>query len=346
MKLYFKSFLVVLVGSVVIFACKPKATYQPDTDPIFKNDAALKEMTEAITKNPEDASLFFARGVALRKMKLDSLALKDLRHATDLDTTKAEYLSYIGDYLFESNDFQNSITWFEKAIAKNPKDPKTHLKIAKLFYYLKEYKKAEEQINMVQRQNVYDPETYFLEGMILKELKDTVHAISRFQTAIEQNPDYKDAIIQLGLLYAAKKDTLAIKYLEKAYKTDSNDVTTIYAKGVYFQQHEDYTKAIEEYKRCILKNSHYINAYFNLGWIYMQQDSMEKSYRQYDIVTKLEPDNPTAYFNRGLCSEILKKPKEAVIDYRRALLLDHNYQSPKKALDRLKVDYKDILNSK
>ena len=69
----------------------------------------------------------------------------------------------------------------------------------------------------------------------------------------------------------------------------------------------------------------------------MQQDSVEKSFHFYDLAVSIQPDNPTAYYDRGVCNEMMKKVKEAVIDYRRAAILDTSYQSPRDALKRLGI---------
>ena len=334
MKSTMMKYLPIIFGLLLFISCKNKNA-SDKYNPVFDSDPHLKAVTEAIKSNPNDASLYFSRGKMLVKLKQDTLALNDYKKAAELDSNRAEYFSAVGDLLFENKDINGSAIWLQKAISKDPKEPKAHLKIAKLFLYIQEYKKALEQINLVQRQNIYDPETYFLEGMIYKEMKDTARAISSFQTALEQTPDYQPAVVQLGLLYSARKDPLAIKYLDKAYNIDSTDVFPIFARGVFYQDNKDYENAKLQYKKCIIKNTHYIDAYFNLASIYMEEDSVEKAFRQYDIVTKLQPDNPTAYFNRGICNEIQKRLKEAVVDYRRALLLDTGYKSPKAALKRL-----------
>ena len=306
-----------------------------DTDPVFTENPRLKSITEQINSSPKDASLYFERGGVLHKLKLDTLAIKDFKRAASLDTTQAKYYSAVGDVLFEHKDLNGSIEWIQKAIAKDPTDQKAHLKIAKLFLYMKNYQQAFAEINIVMRKNVYDPEAYFLKGMIYKDMKDTAKAISSFQTAKQVAPDYRDAYIQLGLLGSAQKDPLAIKYLDDAYNMDSTDVFPLYAKAMYYQNVKDYVLAKEMYRKCILRNTHYVDAYFNLGYIYMQQDSVEKSFRQYDIVTKIDPLNAPAYFNRGVCNEMMNKPKDAVADYRQARSLDTAYKSPREALKRM-----------
>ena len=90
------------------------------------------------------------------------------------------------------------------------------------------------------------------------------------------------------------------------------------------------------YKECIIRNNHYTDAYFNMGSIYLQQDSIAKAYRQYDLAIKTDPTNPTAYYNRGVCSELMDSVKNAIEDYKQAIALDTSYQSPREALKKIK----------
>jgi tetratricopeptide (TPR) repeat protein len=325
-------------GILLAISCKNHTDNKTaDTNPILTSNPRLKGITEQIKKDPKDASLYFQRGEILHKMEIDSLAIKDYKTAASLDTNRAEYYSAVGDLLFENKDLTTSVQWLQKAIAKNPTDVKAHLKIAKLFLYLRQYANGFAELNIVLRKNAYNPEAYFLKGMLYKDMKDTAKAISSFQTAETVAPDFREAVIQLGLLFSAKKDPIALQYFDKALKMDSTDVFPIFAKGVYYQDSKDYIAAKAEYRKCIIKNNHYTDAYFNLGYIYMQEDSIQKAYKQYDIATKIDPTNPSAYFNRGICSELMDSIKKAVIDYKQALALDTAYKSPKEALKRLGV---------
>ena len=329
-----------LAGILLFIGCgNPKGgTDLGNDNPVFQKDSLLRDITMKIAGNPKDATLFYKRGSYLHKIQYDSLALKDFKMASSLDTNNASYYSAIGDLLFENHDLAGSVTWIQKAISKNPSDKKAHLKIAKLFLYIRDYAKAFAEINNnVLRVDVHNPEAYFLKGMIYKDLRDTDKAISSFQTAIQESADYRDAVVQLGLLYSAKKDPLTPDYLDKAYMMDSSDVMPIFAKGVYYQELKDTVRAKEEYKKCILKNHHYANAYFNMGYLLLQQDSVLKAWRQFDLVVKNDPRNPTGYYNRGVCSEIMDSVKSAISDYKIAASMDTAYKSPKNALKRLKV---------
>jgi tetratricopeptide (TPR) repeat protein len=339
MKSAWLKYLPLLVGILLFTGCNSNGPVADtaDSDPIFKQDPTLKSITEEINKTPNDAVLYFQRGRSLQKLKFDSLALKDYKKAVTLDSSKAEYYSAVGDLLFENKDLSGSIEWIQKAINLKPDDRKAHLKIAKLFLYLQDYPRAFSEINIVLRKNVYDPEAYFLKGMIYKDTHDTAKAISNFQTAVQVAPDYREAIVQLGVLLSSKRDTLAMRYFDNAYAMDTTDVFPIFARGTFFQEMGDATRAKAEYRRCIIKNRNYTNAYFNMGYLLMQEDSVAKAWRQYDMVVKNSPGNPAAYFNRGLCSEMMDSLNNAIDDYRTANKLDSNFDKPKLALKRLKV---------
>ncbi|WP_345082866.1 tetratricopeptide repeat protein [Nemorincola caseinilytica] len=338
MKISWMRHFTLIIALVLLAACGGKHTdgAGASEDPMLTSSPTLKSITDEIHKSPKDAALYFERGRQLHKLRYDSLALKDFKYAVSLDSSKSEYYSAIGDLLFENKDINGSLEWIQLAIRKNPEDRKAHLKIAKLFLYTGDHARAFAEINIVLRKNVYDPEAYFLKAMLYKDLKDTARAISNLQTAIQVSPEHRDAVVELGLLYSAKNDSIALRYLNNAFVMDSTDVFPIYAKGVYFQERGDNERAKAEYRRCILADRHFTDAYFNMGYILLQQDSTAKAWRQFDMAIKTDPTNTTAYFNRGLCSEIMDSLSNAVADYRTAARMDTGYAAPRKALQRLK----------
>jgi tetratricopeptide (TPR) repeat protein len=67
----------------------------------------------------------------------------------------------------------------------------------------------------------------------------------------------------------------------------------------------------------------------------MQEDSTEKAIRQFDIAIQNKPDYADAYYNRGICKEILGKFSEALEDYNQALSFNADNAAYKDAKQRV-----------
>ncbi|MBS1771359.1 MAG: tetratricopeptide repeat protein [Bacteroidetes bacterium] len=310
---------------------KPKG----NDNALLRSTPALKEITEKIENSPKEASLYFQRGNLLHQLEEDSLAYNDFVQASTLDSNRAEYFSAVGDLLFEHKDISGSVKWLEKAMKLNPNDKKAQLKLAKMFVYIKEYTSAFRAINDVLRQDAYNPEAYFLKGMIYKDMKDTAKSISSFETAVSADPNYVDAVVQLGQLYSMKKDPIALKYYDKAWHIDTTDVFPLYAKGVFYQHQNDYAAAKMAYHEALLHDRNYVDAYFNVADMLMQQDSTDKAMRQYNILAQIDQADPDVYYYRAKCFEKLGKKEDAINDYQQALVFDEKYIPAKEALQRL-----------
>jgi tetratricopeptide (TPR) repeat protein len=322
------SFFIFFVTACQFFSTKKNDRQQP-THP------ALDAINKKINEQPKDATLYYKRGSVYHQLTQDSLALVDFKQAIQIDSTKAEYYSAIGELLFEHKDISGSVPYFEKAIALNPNDETAHLKMAKLFLYIAEYPKAFNEINTVLRSNVYNPEAYFLKGMCYKGMKDTNKAISSFQTCVQTEPKYAEGHLQLAFIYEAKKNPLALQYFENAFRADSSNLEPLYGAGMFWQNQEKYEEAKKVFRRIITINKDYEKSYYNLGWIYMQQDSLEKAIRQFNVAVQVKPDYADAYYNRGLCNELLQNIVEAKQDYEQCLNLDTEHTMAKKALQML-----------
>lgn len=332
-----KIFLLLPILGTLLVSCHDAGNTKKDVQPVsgIFSHPSIASISKQIAADPGNAELLFNRAGALHLLEEDSLALNDLNKAVLLDSAKAKYFSAIGELMFDHKDIAGSTMWFQKAIAIDPQDPVSHLKYAKMLVFINDNQKVFDEVNIVLRKDPHNPEAYFLKGMAYKNLKDTAKSISSFQTSVQVDPKYYPSIMQLGLLYSATGDAISLNYFDNAFRLDTTDVMPLYAKGMFYQDRGNFVKAKEMYKQCILYNAQFGDAFFNTGWILMHEDSLEKATRQFDMVTKIEPNNPEAYYNRGLCYELLKDKARAASDYKQAIEFDDTYQEPKDGLKRL-----------
>src|SRR5204863_8321405 len=140
-----------------------------------------------------------------------------------------------------------AISSFEKSIALDPKNITAELKLAELFLLLKKYQQSLDHADNALRIDKTNAKAYFIKGFMFKETGDTARAISSFQTAVEQNPGYFDAYIQLGNLLTRKKNNLALNYYDHALQLNKDAPDALYGKAMYYQENDSVEAAEKIY---------------------------------------------------------------------------------------------------
>jgi tetratricopeptide (TPR) repeat protein len=257
--------------------------------------------------------------------------------ALNIDSSKSVYYMTISDLYFLGNKTGKSKLALERAISLDAKNVDAMLKLAELYLYVAKHDKSIEYINMALKVDMYNSKGYFMKGMNYKELKDTAKAISSMQTAVEQDQQYYQAFMQLGILCAAQKNSLAVQYYKNAIRLNPKSTEAIYGLGKYYQDIEDYANALTTYK-SILDYEQNPNVHYNIGAIHLGNT------RKYDLalthfsdVIKIDPKYTDAYFARGVTYEKMGNKKSAIADYQACLAISPDYQLAKIALQKLGV---------
>ncbi|MBK5286139.1 MAG: tetratricopeptide repeat protein [Bacteroidia bacterium] len=297
---------------------------------------SVEQLTELINQNSNGADLFYYRASLFMKNKNNSAALSDMLAAVALDSMKAEYFLQLGDIYFSKLFIAQAISAFEKSILLDSKNLSAELKLAELYLYLKKYNDCLQHADNALRIDKTNAKAYFIKGFMFKETGDTTRAVSSFQTATEQNPEYFDSFIQLGNLFALKKNNLALQYYDKALQLKKNSPEALYGMAMFFQENEETDKAEELYLKIIESTPDYKDALFNLGYINLiYKSEYEKAVEYFSVVSRLDTGDVRAFYNRGLSFEQMKKREMAEHDYRKALKLSPDYILAKEGLERL-----------
>ena len=293
-------------------------------------------LTEKIKADPDNPVLYYERARWNLSLKKLSVAENDIRKALSIDSTKAEYYLTLADITFARMNLPGSEGAFKKALALDNNNIEAHLKLSELYLYLKKYPESISEANEALRIDKKRAKAYFIKGFVYKETKDTLRAISNFQTCIEQEPNHFDAIIQLGNLYATHNDPIALEYYNKALKLQPHSVEALYDRGLYFQNTGDIEKAVNDYNELLKVNPRYGFAYFNLGYIAMKYEKDYKKAISF-FTQSLTHENHyvEAYYNRGVCYEFIGDKQKAKADYLEALNVYPGYDLAKKALKQL-----------
>jgi tetratricopeptide (TPR) repeat protein len=75
---------------------------------------------------------------------------------------------------------------------------------------------------------------------------------------------------------------------------------------------------------------------FNIGYCYLQLDSIDKAYKHFGMAIDVNPEYAEAYYNKGLCAVAKDDMMDAKYNFEQALSLKPDFKAAKTQLDKLK----------
>jgi tetratricopeptide (TPR) repeat protein len=301
--------------------------------------ADLKAIDEQIEKDPANASLYVKRAeYFFLKKRMDSV-VNDMTRAIKLDPGNAAYHMKLSDYYFMMNRTRGTRDELVLATKSDPKNTEAFLKLGELYYLVKNYDSAVYYINRSISIDAENPKAYFEKGMALKETGDSANAAAAFQSAVERDPKYYDAFIQLGKIYGAHKDALAVQYLDNALQLKPNSGEAYYFLGLYYQNTKDVKNAVDTYNKLLQQapNDPLAKyAIYNIGFVKLILENNPKEAKGYfDKSFNLDPEYADAIYMRGVCYEKMGDKKNAAADFNAAIVIDPEHQLALNGLRRL-----------
>lgn len=263
-------------------------------------------------------------------------ALKDVHKAISIDNDKSAYYITLSDIYLLMGKSEDSKDALNKAIIKNPKDVDALLKLAKLYLIVKDYKNCYATVKQLLAIDNGNASAYYTRAIGLLEQGDTIYAVDDLKKAVDQNQEYYDAYVQLGELYALKKDQLAELYLKNALNLRPKSKEALYLLGLFYQETGQFEKAIATYQVLAKADTAFREASFNQGYIYLVYlKDFTKAAQFFSESLKKDPGYYEAYFNRGYAYELTGAFEKAREEYQKSLKIKVNYDKAIEGLNRL-----------
>jgi tetratricopeptide (TPR) repeat protein len=140
--------------------------------------------------------------------------------------------------------------------------------------------------------------------------------------------------MQLGVLFSAKKNKLAVQYYANALRLNPKSIEALYDRGMFYQENGEMNKAIEDYTSITQIDPNYKDAHYNLGYIHLVYLKVyDQAIKHFSDAIRCDPYFVQAYYNRGLCYENLGDVAAASKDFNKAISIMPTY---KLAIDALK----------
>ncbi|MEQ1745450.1 MAG: tetratricopeptide repeat protein [Saprospiraceae bacterium] len=324
---------------LLAFACGNDPKPQPLT-PAEQQNPELAHLNRLLAEDPTNDSLLHLRAEAYYNVEAYDEALRDLSAAIQQDSLQPRYYHLLADVLLDysrPNDSKRALDVLLTAAYLFPDRIQTLLKLSELQLIVKQHGDALVTLDKILKTNPQHPEAFYMAGRVALDKGDTLSAIASFRKSLQINADNVDGWRILGRIFINRNDPLAIQYLDNALRVDSTDVEAREYKAMFYKFRGEFDKAFEIYRSIIVQNPDYSNAYFDMGAIYLELDSLQKAYEHFDFAVKTDPLFVLAYHYRGVASELMGDVDGAKKDYLRANKMSPNHPDPKAALERLGV---------
>jgi tetratricopeptide (TPR) repeat protein len=166
-------------------------------------------------------------------------------------------------------------------------------------------------------------------------------AFVEFQKALELNPEDKDVLNAIGIVYLLKLEDYpkAIDFFQKALRVDKNFSEAANNLGFAFEKTGSYDEAVASYK-VALSNLLYRNAekaFNNLGRVYYRMKKYNDALDAYREALRRSSDFHLPYYGLALCYNALGRYGEAATALKKAIEMDAEYKGDReKAITTLK----------
>ncbi|HAX61674.1 MAG TPA: hypothetical protein DCX95_03825 [Elusimicrobia bacterium] len=297
---YFKIIFYAVISIMCIFSFNRNFVWK-DTLSLWQN--ALKQGCETERVYTNLAVGFEEKNMLDKAMASYTLALKYSANPKSI----SKIYTNIAILYEKSNQLKESVEYLKKAFMENPDYLFAHKLLARIYEKQGLYKDALVELQNILAKNKNDFDAYNTIGVIYAKEGDLENAKKFYEKALEVFPDFKECLVNLGMLhYWQKKYDLAIDCFKKARDIDKNYLDALNKLAITYDTIGEKEKAVKIFKDITYKFLDYIPAHFNLVEIYTKDKKYFEALAELKLILSIEPENKTAIKKELEIKEILK----------------------------------------
>lgn len=316
---------------------KESTTDGPGQDPAYQQPATTMDSINRLIANDQyNAKLLAIRAKLHLAASNIPAARNDINVAMNVDTNVAVLREAKGELEYMLNHSSRAREEWETCLRLEPNNKDCLMRLTELYIAVQDYDRALELVNRLLDTDDDDAQAYFMKGIIVRDkYQDTALALQYFQNAIDLKQNYYEAMDMMGVMLAARGDTMAKFYYQRILNDQPRRDDIYYKLGVYYMNREETNRALEAYTKAIKINPMNANAYYSMGYIHIELKDYTKARELFTKAINSADRNFRAYYGRGYCYEMLGDVINAKKDYREAIDILPMYKPAQEALARV-----------
>lgn len=293
--------------------------------------------TVSVDENDPESYIRRAKGYMEQGKYLP--AIDDINAALTLDSTNAEYYHVLADAYLDGMESRLALATMDRVTKMYPTRIPSLLKYAEFQYIVKRFDNSISTLNFLLKNDNLNAEAFFMLGLNFHAKGELELAKRALQTAVENDPEIVDAWILQAELHEESDPKLAETYYNNAIEVSKGSAQARHSLAYFYQNTDRIDKAIELYRKIHIDEPAYMPAYMNAGILFMEIDSLDKAYEQFDIIVAREAQNANGYFLRAQVELLRGDLKKAMDDVSTALRLNPDSADA----TRLKYKIEDLM---
>jgi len=297
--------------------------------------APYKALTDSIQESPENADLYYRRGVILYKNNQFPHAQSDLQRAWELAPNEQHALSLAT--ILSKKHSDTAHLFLQRASEKLPQSVALKINLAKSWQEKGNVAEAMKITESVLSHYPNSIDALLLKAELLKANNNHTAALQALERAYNLSPFDAELVHNLAFEYAQSKNKRALVLADSLIRADINALHAepYYFKGIYYESVGNHTEAIKQLDEAIKHDYYFLDAHMEKGQIFYNQKKYNEALKAFQLAITITPTFADAYFWLGKTKEALGQKAEAKMDYQRAYGLDKSMTEAKQAADKL-----------
>lgn len=306
---------------------------EPDQVSIL-HQPPYNSISDSIQQNPQNAELYYRRGVLLYQEGEKKLAEADIRKAWELQPTENYGLSLTT--ILKEKHADSAIVFLQQAIEKVPESIALHIGLARGYQQKDRNEEAIAIVDKILEQFPGQIDALTIKSEILGSENKTGESITYLERAYSLVPSDFSLAYDLAYEYAMAKNVKVIAHTDSLIKNRTPEIEKAYfTRGLYFANSGKALQALENYDASIKNNYNFADAWLEKGILLFNQKRFEEAQVNFERALKVAPANAMFYYWLGKCQEARGFKSEAKLNYHKAFGLDKELTEAKQAAEKL-----------
>jgi tetratricopeptide (TPR) repeat protein len=287
-----------------------------------KLDESLKSAMAATNRHPSSTAAYFALGRVQTARSQTDAAIAAYQEVLRLNPRATAAKIALAQLHLAEGRPNSSVVFAQEALANEPSNGDAQLVYVRALLTQGELQRAEFELKQLVARFPKSAEVQTQMGMLLGRKHENAAARTRFERALELEPDHTEAVAGLVALDLSAKNHAAARARADALVGARSTAPNLALAGRTYASTGEFSAAEALLRRAIDQDSSYLPAYAALGQLYVVQGRLDAARAEFEAFVQRSPKSIAALTMLGVIEQSKGNIKGARDRFEQVLQID------------------------